>query len=232
MVIMIRELQLIYILIVIFLLFIVFYLHLKLKGITKSIEDLEKLAKVEGQKDSYQDINAIKKQRTLNEIAKLLHTRREEIPDKITNLLAEIEAYRKENRKLKDEVVKMKASELKNTVKERCYGHNLICSLLEELNHEELIRICRFLIQEKDNVILLMNKGEKATFVIGASEDLVNAGFNSAKIAEKFMESLNGKGGGHAHLASGIVEPIRCTNELLKEGREVIADELKKCGRK
>lgn len=212
--------------IMILLIVLVSYLYLRLKGIGKSVGVLRKLVNDDRTKSVLESGHFIERQCTLGEIVKILHTNEEQVLDKIRCILAELKKSKNEKISLENRLTKLKALELQNLPHSRFNKYNVICHKLEGWDYEELIEVFRHIVEKENNLALLINSGKRPTFVIGASETLIDAGFNSAQIAERLIESFSGKGGGDTRFASGTIDMIDDPENILKEGKELIELEL------
>ncbi|MCK4365206.1 MAG: hypothetical protein KAW45_04095 [Thermoplasmatales archaeon] len=225
------DLEVILLILISLLILIIIYLSFRLYGvlrILKTVRTLEKNKAIPKDnkytKKSYLDL--------INETATIVGSNVENVPEKTKETVEKAERYKSESEKLKVSTKELKKEIIKITIenlKKNLHNFKDCNCYFEKINYceeDDLREICAAL-TEDDGAVLFLVKDKKEFFsIICASDDLVEKGFDSEKIAEDIAKKINGKSGGKKSFAMIKGDTIDDDFDVFSYGKDLILKEL------
>ncbi len=150
---------------------------------------------------------------------KSLLQKAEKLVSRVGELEKEIEAARKSDAKGQIEKARQSVRVIG--------GAQAIIARVDGMGAPELQQMTDELVGSRENVLcLLAGGGEKATFVLKISKDLVGKGLNAGKLIKEIAKIAGGSGGGRPDMATaGGKEPAKI-DEALKAAESLIGSSL------
>jgi alanyl-tRNA synthetase len=159
----------------------------------------------------------------LEGIAQSLESTPEEVPDKVTGLVTELDRERKLVLSLERELAKKEAESLVNRV-ESVKGVNVLSARVTSAN-QQILREMADLIRDKlESVIVVLGaiSGGRPVFIAAVTPDLVAKGYNAGDIIRQVSKLTGGGGGGKANFAQGSGKFKDRLDEALRLVRDLI----------
>jgi alanyl-tRNA synthetase len=163
---------------------------------------------------------------TLNEIAALLKSSRENVLDKVRSLSERARQLEKEVERLASKLASAQSSDLLNRVQEV----NGIKVLAAKLDGVEPRALRDTLDQLKNKlgsgvVVLLTAQGDKVSLIAGVTKDLVGQ-VKAGDLVRELASRLGGKGGGRPDMAQGGGTDVSAIPAVLQAVPELVAASL------
>ena len=138
----------------------------------------------------------------LRQTASILESSLDEVPVKTSNIINEVDFYRKQSTELRKELV---AAEFDRHLKDipKVFGVPVLATILKNADIETLRDMAdKFKQHNQSSVIVLASIIETKPVLIAAiSDDLVKRGLNAGELVKLVAKPLDGSGGGRATLA-------------------------------
>jgi alanyl-tRNA synthetase len=159
----------------------------------------------------------------LEEISQSLETAPEEVKNKITSLLAELDAVKKHALSLEGEMAKHEAGSLLERVEE-IKGIKVLSARVSSDNQQVLRDMADYLRDKLQSGIVVLGavSGDRPVFVAAVTPDLVAKGYNAGDIVKQVSKVAGGGGGGKAGFAtaggkdkSKLDEALRLVKSLI-----------------
>ena len=162
------------------------------------------------------------KNKAVNDISLLLSSKDKDIYNKVKTLLDQKIALEKENRSLKEEIVKYKGKELLRSAF-KVKNKPFISKIFTDKDLKEINAISAFLNNVSSSIhILGSNKDNKGQFLVSVPKDI---DINLKDILKEVSNEFDLKGGGNANTVQGGCK-IGDLEEVLKKFYEMIKEEL------
>jgi len=162
------------------------------------------------------------KNKAVNDISLLLSSKDKDIYNKVKTLLDQKIALEKENRSLKEEIVKYEGKELLRSAF-KVKNKPFISKIFTDKDLKEINAISAFLNNVSSSIhILGSNKDNKGQFLVSVPKDI---DINLKDILKEVSNEFDLKGGGNANTVQGGCK-IGDLEEVLKKFYEMIKEEL------
>ena len=138
----------------------------------------------------------------LDGIAQTLEAVPEEVPEKITSLVSELDAERRRVLSLERELARKEAGALVGRV-EAVGGVNVLAARVTSSNQQVLREMADYIRDKVQSVVVVLGalNGERPVFIAAVTPDLVEKGYNAGDIIKKVSRVTGGGGGGKANFA-------------------------------
>ncbi len=163
----------------------------------------------------------------LNEMASLLKTKVQDIPDKIEKNLNGLKEAEKEIEKLKKQQTKDALGDLLKNIQEK-NGVQYLGAVVKADNMDELRKAADVIKGKlsKGAFIVGAVSGDKVNLVGMASEEAVKAGVHMGKVVSAAAKVCGGGGGGKPAVAQAGGKDISKLKDAIDEGIKIIASQL------
>lgn len=150
------------------------------------------------------------------EMAFLLKSKEETIPEKIKNLYKELKTQKEKIGNLERELLVYKVKDIISEGLETIGDFKAVIARFPGRDYSSLLYLSDLLRKEINSgiVCLLSSSQGKNIFVLAATVDLCNKGFSCGELIAKYRDKLHLRGGGKNSLCQGIVEKYNAFPEL------------------
>ncbi len=168
------------------------------------------------------------KERQLNEVAQALKASPADAIKKVDTLSQELKAYEKELEQLKNKLVSGAADDVLSNAAE-ISGVKVVTARFDQLDMEGLRNTGDMLKNKLGSgvVVLGSSYGDKVSFVVTATKDVLGKGVHSGNIIKEVAKVAGGGGGGRPDMAQAGGKDISKIDEALKKAFSVIESQIK-----
>ena len=163
----------------------------------------------------------------LQQVAREVKGSLEEVPDKVTNLINELEVERKRTLSLERELSRRMVADLLGQV-EQVGGVTVVAAKLPALTAAVLREVGDMLREKLGSavVVLATVHNEKPSFLAMVTPDIVARGFNAGDIVNQVARVTGGGGGGKSAMAEAGGKDAARIDDALKVVKSIVADRV------
>lgn len=168
------------------------------------------------------------KEKTLNEVAAALKTTPQDSLKKVEALAAELKIAGKEIESLRSKLISSSLDEVLNKAVE-VKGIKVVSARFDQLDMDGM-RNTSDMIKNKIGsgvVVLGSSFGDKVSFVVTATKDVLDRGIHSGNIIREVAKTAGGGGGGRPDMAQAGGKDVAKINEALQFALKVIEAQIK-----
>jgi alanyl-tRNA synthetase len=168
------------------------------------------------------------KEKVLEEVAVTLKTSPQESVKRIEILIADIKNAEKEIEKLRSKLVNGSADEVLSGAA-IVNGIKVITARFDQLDMEALRNTSDMLKSKIGSgvVVLVSSYGDKVSFVVTATKDVIEKGIHSGNIVKEVAKIAGGGGGGRPDMAQAGGKDVSKIDEALKASLKVVESQVK-----
>ncbi len=140
----------------------------------------------------------------IDEVSEILKTSKVALISSAKKVMADIKTLEEEISKLKSKVISGEIDEYIKSAK-IINGVNVIAFIVKDIDVKSLREMAdRVKTKQQSAIIVIASQfNDKISFVVSVSNDLMEKGYNSGKIAKQFASKIEGSGGGKPDFAQG-----------------------------
>ena len=140
----------------------------------------------------------------IDEVSEILKTSKVALISTAKKVMADIKTLEEEISKLKSKVISGEIDEYIKSAK-IINGVNVIAFIVKDIDVKSLREMAdRVKTKQQSAIIVIASQfNDKISFVVSVSNDLMEKGYNSGKIAKQFASKIEGSGGGKPDFAQG-----------------------------
>ncbi len=164
------------------------------------------------------------KQNMINSVATALKSNESDLTRKAGQVMADIKSLENTIKSIKSDEISGSVDDIIGSAKE-INGIRLITKKLDDTDVDQLRNISDAVKEKADDVVLVLAavNGEKVTFIVSVSEDLIGKGYHAGKLIKDIAAAAGGGGGGKANMAqAGAKDPSKVDAAFAK-AEELIA---------
>jgi len=150
----------------------------------------------------------------------------EKLPSVVERFFEEWKQLRKENERLRDEIVDLELERLKGQAQE-ISGVKVIAAVLPDADTKAMMKVASQL--SGDNFLtILIGKREDRSSAVSSVPAYLKEEIHAGEVIKRVCEVLGGSGGGKAEIAQGGGENVEMVEKAREEGLRFIKEVLKK----
>ena len=163
------------------------------------------------------------KEATINSVASTLKSTETDLTRKAAQVMSDIKSLENTIKTFKSDEISGSVNDIIKSAK-NVGGVNLITKLFEDSDVDQLRNISDAVKSNTDDVIMVFAavNGDKVTFIVSVSEDLVGKGYHAGKLIKDIAAAAGGGGGGKANMAqAGAKDPSK-VDAAFKKAEELL----------
>jgi alanyl-tRNA synthetase len=164
------------------------------------------------------------KQNMINSVATALKSNESDLTRKAGQVMADIKSLENTIKSIKSDEISGSVDAIIGSAKE-INGVRLITKQFDDTDVDQLRSISDAVREKAGDVVLVLAavNGEKVTFIVSVSEDLIGKGYHAGKLIKDIAAAAGGGGGGKANMAqAGAKDPSKVDAAFAK-AEELIA---------
>lgn len=163
------------------------------------------------------------KEATINTVANTLKSTETDLTRKAAQVMSDIKSLENTIKTFKSDEISGSVDDIINSAKD-VGGVKLITKLFEDSDIDQLRNISDAVKENTDDVVMVFAavNGEKVTFIVSVSEDLIGKGYHAGKLIKDIAAAAGGGGGGKANMAqAGAKDPSK-VDAAFKKAEELL----------